>query len=173
MMKVWRRPATTAAIIGICTAMAFGDAEASNLRAKLIGFNEVPSISTQASGQFRATINQADTELAYDLEFSGLSAPVTQSHVHLGQVGVSGGVMFFLCGTATSPGPAGTPTCPPSGKVSGVVTAANVIGPAGQGISAGQFADVLRAIRAGFSYANVHSTKFPAGEIRGQIKTDD
>jgi hypothetical protein len=53
------------------------------------------------------------------------------------------------------------------------VTAAKVIGPDGQGIEPGAFAEALKAIRSGFAYANVHSTKWPAGEIRGQIRGDD
>ncbi len=63
----------------------------------------------------------------------------------------------------------GTPVCPQTGKVTGTITAANVIGPAGQGIAAGEFAEALRAVRKGVAYANVHSSKYPAGEIRGQI----
>jgi hypothetical protein len=53
--------------------------------------------------------------------------------------------------------------------VSGTLTATNVITQTGQGISAAEFAEVIRAIRAGFAYANVHSDLFPGGEIRGQI----
>ena len=97
---------------------------------------------------------------------------MTQSHIHIAQKGVSGGIIVFRCETATNPGPAGTPKCPgPSaGTVNGVVTAANVIGPAGQDITAGAFDELIRAMVAGVTYANVHSTKFPAGEIRGQIR---
>jgi len=50
------------------------------------------------------------------------------------------------------------------------VSAANVIGPAGQGIAATEFAEVLKAMREGVTYANVHSTLYPGGEIRGQIR---
>jgi hypothetical protein len=53
--------------------------------------------------------------------------------------------------------------------VSGTITAANVIGPAGQGIAATQLAELIRAIRAGAAYANVHSSIWPGGEIRGQL----
>ena len=81
--------------------------------------------------------------------------------------------MVFLCGTATNPGPAGTPTCPQSGTVSRTVTAADAIGPTGQGITAGEMGRVVDAIRAGAAYGNVHSVMFPAGEARGQLRRGD
>jgi hypothetical protein len=55
-----------------------------------------------------------------------------------------------------------------------VVDPADIIGPASQGIEAGSFAEAVRAMRAGATYANVHSTRWPAGEIRGQLRrTED
>ena len=80
--------------------------------------------------------------------------------------------MIWLCQTATNQPPAGpsVPVCPtPSGTVTGTVTAANVIGPAGQGIDPGQFAELVAAIRAGATYVNVHSVKYPGGEVRAQV----
>jgi CHRD domain len=133
------------------------------------GFEEVPAVSTGASGEFSAQISHDETEIAYELSYSGLEGNVTQAHIHIGQAGVNGGVSVFLCGTAVSPGPPGTQTCPQSGTVTGTLTASNVIGPAGQGVSAGEFAELVRAIRAGATYANVHSSKFPGGEVRAQI----
>ena len=146
-----------------------------SLRANLVGFEEPPSISTTGSGEFRARISFDQTMFEYELRFQGLVGNVTQSHIHIGQRGVSGGISIWLCGTASNPGPAGTPSCggPHAGVVAGVVTAANVIGPAGQGIAAGEFAEVLAAMRAGAAYANVHSTLYPGGEIRGQIRVRD
>jgi hypothetical protein len=35
------------------------------------------------------------------------------------------------------------------------------------------FAELVRAIRAGYAYANLHTTRFPSGEIRGQINDRD
>jgi hypothetical protein len=56
-----------------------------------------------------------------------------------------------------------------SGAVSGVLTQANMIGPAGQGIEPAEFAEIVAAIRAGVAYVNVHSSVFLGGEIRGQL----
>jgi hypothetical protein len=53
--------------------------------------------------------------------------------------------------------------------VSGTITSADVIGPAGQGIAPGEFDELVRALREGATYANVHTTLYPGGEIRGQI----
>ena len=47
--------------------------------------------------------------------------------------------------------------------------APNVVGPAGQLIAAGEFEELVKAIHAGVTYANVHSSVLPLGEIRGQI----
>jgi hypothetical protein len=47
-----------------------------------------------------------------------------------------------------------------------------VIGPDAQGIAPGEFAELVRAMRAGVTYANVHTTTHGGGEIRGQI-TDE
>jgi hypothetical protein len=96
------------------------------------------------------------------------------AHIHFGQHGVNGGIMVWLCQTAVNVSPvASTPQCPQSGTVSGVVSATDVVGPAGQGIAAAEFAEMAKAINAGVAYVNVHSAKFPGGEIRGQLRDDD
>lgn len=135
----------------------------------LHGFQEVPAISTSARGAFVADIK--GDSIRYELRYDALQGEVRQAHIHLGQRDVNGGVSVFLCQTATNPDPTGlAPTCsPPPARVSGTLTAANVIGPASQGIAAGEFAELLRAIRAGKAYVNVHSDTFPGGEVRGQV----
>src|SRR5262245_41034903 len=98
----------------------------------------------------------------YELTYDGLEAAVTQAHIHFGQFFVSGGISVFLCNTEGFPDPSGlAPTYPQSGTVTGTITAENVIGLGVQGIAAGEFAELLTAIRSGVSYANVHSAKFP------------
>jgi hypothetical protein len=53
--------------------------------------------------------------------------------------------------------------------VEGTITLGDVIGPAGQGLAAMEFDELLRAMRAGKTYVNVHSDKHPSGEIRGGV----
>ena len=139
----------------------------------LTGFEEVPSVSTVASGTFDARISNDDSQIDWELSYSDLEGAVQQAHIHFGQKGVNGGISIWLCGNPNPPTivpPPGTQTCPPPpATISGTATAANVVGPAGQGIAAGEFAELIRAMRAGKTYANVHSSKFPGGEIRSQI----
>lgn len=143
---------------------------AETIRIPLVSFEEVPSVSSVARGSFRADINATASQLAYQLDYAGLQGEVRQAHIHFGQRGVNGGISVFLCQTATNVDPTGlAPTCPASGSVSGVLTIANIFGPAGQGITAGEFAELVAAIRAGVAYVNVHSSTFPGGEVRGQL----
>ena len=175
-----RKAAAIAALVISAAALTVGFAQGfKSISESLIGYEEVPSVSTVASGEFRARISDDDTRIDYELSYADLEGAVTQAHIHIGQKGVNGGISVWLCGNP-SPGPppinppAGTPACLPSpATITGTLTADNVVGPAGQGIAAGEFAELIQAIRAGKTYANVHSTKFPGGEIRSQIEHGD
>ena len=161
-------------VLGFGLTLGAAEKETSHLRAKLDGIHETnPStIITDGTGTLTATVND-DTSITYTLSYKNLSTPVTQAHIHIGATKITGGVSIFFC-TNLGNGPAGTPTCPNdatnSGTVTHTVTAADVVGPAGQGIPAGDMKDVVRAIASGVTYANVHTTAHPAGEIRGQIR---
>jgi hypothetical protein len=180
------KPATLA---GALAAVAFSvtasaDDKQDKFRAGLSGYNEVHfiaaptpalrgAVSTQASGSFRAEIDDRAQAIDYELSYQGLEGSVTQAHIHFGQRHTVGGIVVWLCQTAGTPAPAAvaavTPECPPSGTVSGTIRPAQVLAVTGQGIDPGEFAELLRAIRAGATYANVHSTLFPPGEIRGHL----
>ena len=145
-------------------------AVAQTIQASLEGFQEVPAFSTGASGTFKAKIDDVAGTITFELSYSGLEGAVAQAHIHVGQAGANGGISAFLC-TNLGNGPAGTQSCPASpATVTGVIQASDVVGPTDQGVAAGEFAELVRAIRAGVSYANVHSALSPGGEIRGQIK---
>jgi CHRD domain len=138
-------------------------------RARLNGFNETPSISTVAHGDFAARLVNSST-LEFTLRYSALEGgSAAQAHIHLGQRHVAGGVSAWLCGGG------GQAACPAgaSATINGTVTAANVTGPANQGIAVGEFNELVRAMRAGATYVNVHTPTFGSGEIRGQVRSGD
>ena len=172
-------PIVTALALATATSAVLAD-DGDKIRAKLIGYSEVPSVSTVASGEFEARISRDEQFIDFELTYRGLQGTVTQSHIHFGQRHTAGAIVIWLCGTATNPGPAGTQTCPPSTAtgvtVTGTLRAADVVVPpattGAQQISAGELAEVIAAIRAGAAYANVHTNLSPAGEIRGQIGRD-
>jgi len=137
----------------------------------LTGYQETPSVSSPGTGSFTADIDEG--VITYVLTYSGLSAPAFVSHIHFGNRFVAGNVSVFLCGGG------GKPACPPGtvteATVTGTIIPADVIGPAAQGIAPGDFDELVRAIRAGVTYVNVHTPLpfFPGGEIRGQINDED
>ena len=141
--------------------------------ANLRGTNEVPVVSTPASGRFTAVIDDDAETVDWELSFEGLQATVPQAQIHFAQPNVNGGIMVWFCGSATNPGPTGTPACPQSGTIEGTFRPANVLAVTPQGIAAGEFAEFVRALRSGLAYANVHTATSPGGEIRGQIKPGD
>jgi len=139
------------------------------VRAKLVGTEEVPVVSTQANGDFEARI-EADGSISYKLSYEGLEGGNTLfAHIHIGQRNVNGGVMTFLCGGGTKP-----TACPgPSGTVEGTIAATDILSVATQQVPAGAFDEFKRALFNGVAYVNVHTTASPGGEIRGQVKDDN
>jgi hypothetical protein len=157
-------------------AIVFADGGFRRIREFLKGFEEVPAVSTVADGEFRARISNDQTQIQWELSYSDLESAVQQAHIHLGQKDVNGGITVFLC-TNLGNGPAGTQLCPPSpATISGTIMAADVSPPIpatlaarNQGLNTGELDELIRAIRAGKTYVNVHTTDRPGGEIRSQI----
>jgi len=156
------------ALLVVSIAIASGGKRNFNTRG-LNGYEENPDISTVASGSFKATVDEDAQTVNYELTYSGLEGDVQQAHIHFGKPAINGGVSLFLCSNLGN-GPAGTPSCPQSGTVSRTVPASDIVGPTAQGIEAGNLSELVAAMRAGHAYANVHSSKWPGGEIRAQIK---
>ena len=126
-------------------------------------------MSTSANAHFDARISKDGMEIAWELSYSALEGTVTQSHIHVGNAGTNGGVSAFLC-TNLGNGPAGTQACPQGpATISGTIAAVDVIGPAGQGVAAGELDELIAAMRVGATYVNIHSTIWPGGEVRSQI----
>ena len=177
MDQRWRRTFTVGAaavvLVGGTVAVASGDdgrVRRNGVAERLSGYEEDPLVlSTTGTGTFRARIDSSSREISYRLSYSSLEGNVSQAHIHLGGRHQSGGISVFLC-TNLGNGPAGTQACPAApATITGTIRPADVIGPSPQGITAGQFDELVAAIRAGVTYVNVHSTLYPGGEIRAQL----
>jgi hypothetical protein len=159
----------------LALAIAAGTALANGprvLRADLSGDEEVPAVFSTGKGELRLLVYPGRNTIAYELSYSSLLADATQAHIHFGQPSVNGNISVFLCSNLGN-GPDGTQACPlRSGTVSGLITADQVVANAApQGIAAGDIDALIDVLREQLTYVNVHSTRFPGGEIRGQIGT--
>ncbi len=168
---------TAALALGVIALAAAPLAAAQDrISGSLVSFEEVPSVSSVATGKFDAQINSNETAIDWKLSYADLEGAVQQAHIHFGQTGVNGGITVFLC-TNLGNGPAGIQPCPaPPATISGTIMAADVspnipatAAARTQGIDTGELAELIRAIRAGVTYVNVHSTTWPGGEIRSQV----
>lgn len=149
-------------------AMAGGG---NNIRERLSGFEETPlALSTPGKGTFELRLDK--TAVSYRLSYGDLEAPVTQARIHFGAEGQSGGISVFLCSNLGN-GPVGTQECPAQpATITGTIAPEDVIGPVAQGIDPGEFDELVDAAQADATYANVHTEKYPAGEIRAQLELE-
>lgn len=161
---------TIALVLALSLPLGLSAADPPRFRAQLSGSSEVPTIHTDATGRFHSYL--ASDGLHYELVYRDLAGgAVSQAHIHLGERHTNGGVMVWLCSNlASPPTPAGVPACPASsGRVIGIISSMDVVGPSAQGVSPGDFRALVKALHKGTAYANVHTEGFASGEIRGQI----
>jgi hypothetical protein len=168
------RLAAVASVAGVVLAAITGSAALArggqdSFRERLTGYEETPlALSTAGSGQVRLTIDEHEQEISFRLSYANLEGAVSVAHIHFGARAQTGGVSVWLCGGG------GRPACPPApATVTGTITPDNVVGPAAQGIAAGEFEELVDAIQAGATYVNVHSSLHTGGEIRAQLEPDD
>lgn len=164
--------------VACALVLAAAPARADHFSAKFSGFEEVGGLGAGQTGAIRSDgkgslsldLDRRNQALTFTLEYSGLSADVTQAHIHFGKRHVAGGIMVFFCSNLANP-PAGTQPCPAGGgTVTGTIMAADVVGPAAQNVTPGDFGAIVDALDSDTAYGNIHTVKFPAGEIRGQIR---
>ena len=146
--KTWVAGRPQRALIVSGVANGRPDAKTVKFTAALNSGQVVPHLkgaSSGAAGRFTATLN--GTALKWTLSFSHLSGAASAAYIHMGARGVSGGVLVPLCAPCTSPAaPSFTMTS------TSKVTQAEI-----------------SALEAGKTYVNVHTAKYPNGEIRGQV----
>jgi hypothetical protein len=110
-------------------------------RVTLSGSNEVPPVSSGASGSGTVTVG-ADCSVTADIKVSGMTA--TAAHIHQGAPGANGGVIVPFTKSGDNQF-----TAPPGAKMN---------------------ADQCAAYKAGNTYVNVHSAAHASGEVRAQLK---
>lgn len=138
-MKTMISTLALAAAFTAVLAVAPVSAEMLAFKADLKGASEVPPADTAATGTATVDVDTATKEVKWTIQFSGLSGDATAAHFH---------------GPAAEGENAG-PAVDISGKIeSGSATFTDA-----------QLAD----LQAGKMYINIHSAKFPDGEIRGQV----
>lgn len=168
-----RRLAVSIAVVAVISASTVVLAQGfKKISEFLNGYEETPSaVSTTGNGTFNARISKDGSRIDWELSYEALEGNVLQAHIHFGQKSVTGPISVFLC-TNLGNGPAGTQLCPPPpATITGTIMAADVTaGAAERGIAAGEMEELLNAIRAGATYVNVHSSRWPGGEIRSQIE---
>ena len=163
-------------------------APAQEVHAKCDGYQVVSSQSSGGSATFKANVDRVDKTIEYELHYNNLEGDIIQSHIHFSRPGSNGGIILFLCTNAGNTPSSATPAplCPGTreGTVTGILHATDVVylpfgnqfppPPAGtQGISPGDFDNVVRALDAGATYVVVHTKAQPTGELRGQIPAHD
>jgi hypothetical protein len=137
--------------------------------ANLTGTLEVPPSGSPGTGFAMVVLDLAANTMQVDVTFSGLEAGTTASHIHCCLAspfltGVSVGV------ATTTPTFTGFPLGVTSGSYSHLfdLTLASSYNPAFDGVTvAAKEATLVAGILAGETYLNIHTTQFPAGEIRG------
>lgn len=188
MSRCWKIASAAVAALTLAVPAASWADDRKHLETELTGFREVHApnlgigaIFSTGSGRLKLRVDERAREIRYDLSYEFPDAAgtpvagaqfVNQAHLHFGQKHTTGGITVWLCQSVDSPGPAGTPICPsPSGSVSGIIRPANVIGLPTQGLPGGDpgFDALLEALRTAAVYGNVHTDRFPPGEIRGQL----
>jgi hypothetical protein len=160
----------TVVSLGLASLLTVPSAAIAGARAKLDGYQENPSISTDATGRFRTKLKRWENAIEFRLSYSNIESPVRFAHIHLAQRHVNGGIVVWLCNN-TGNSPIAVDPCPQGGgSVEGVITPASITGADAQGLAPGEFDELLDAIDRRATYVNVHSDAFPGGEIRGQIR---
>ena len=153
------RLASLAAIAAAIVLGACGGSNSTKFGATLNGANETPAVVTNGTGT--GTFTLSGTMVTYNITATGLSGNATASHIHVGGTTAAGPIVLPFPASAIVNGAGGAVT------VSGTFTTADVVPQTNPPINT--LDDLLVQMRAGNTYANIHTAAHPGGEIRGQI----
>lgn len=140
-MHLKRTLLATAAVLAFSAMPAY--AEMMNFTADLTGASEVPPADTTATGKVEATFDTESKVFTWTVNYEGLSGDATGAHFH---------------GPAAE-GAVADPVVPLADPLASPITG-----------NATLTDDQATQLQGGQWYFNIHTAKFPDGEIRGQVK---
>lgn len=133
-------------------------AEEKSFKAMLSGSESVPAVETMAKGDATFTLIKDEKALSYYVTVSDIEN-VTAAHIHLGKKGENGPPVALITNEKKA------------GKFSGTLAEGTITKKELMGSLMGKSVeDLVKQIKKGNAYLNVHTDKYPNGEIRGQIK---
>lgn len=151
------------AMAGLANNVYAGEGNSMNFTASLKGREEVPPVDTNAQGQAIFHVSKDGDSISYKLIAANIEN-VLMAHIHVAPPGVNGPVVVWLYPEA--PPPQLIPGRFDGVLATGTFTAADLVGP----LAGASLDDLITEIQAGNTYVNVHTSQYPGGEIRGQIK---
>ncbi len=134
-----------ALVLAALLATASAAFAATGFQGTLSGLNEVGPNASPGTGTATVILNDAGTEIAYNVSYSGLVGTVTAAHIHKAPVGVNGGVVIGFS--------------PPVGTTAGSFNG-----------TAPMTALMVADLMAGLYYVNIHTTSYAGGEVRAQLE---
>ena len=142
-------------VIGLAT---YSFAAEKSFKAMLVGSESVPAVETMAKGDATFTPIKDEEGLSYYVTVSDIDN-VTAAHIHLGKKGENGPPVALITNDNKA------------GKFSGTIAEGTITKKDLMGSMTGKSVeDLIKQIKKGNAYLNVHTDKYPNGEIRGQIK---
>ena len=126
--------------------------------ATLGGGDETPILLSGAAGTAEVAIDTTAKEFAVTLRIFNIPTTTTAGHIHVGSKGIAGPIVIDFPAIA--------------GRLGDFVTTFRVgeaAFRANAAIGINTIDDVIQAVANGNAYVNIHTTTFPAGEIRGQL----
>ena len=135
---------------------AYGQAQSQQFTAKMTGTQEVPPKDTKGTGTATFVPTPDQMTLAYRVDSS--TNYNTMANIHKGKAGENGPIVITFF---TSPTPGGIVPFTAHGNL----RANDLEGP----LAGKQITDLIKMIKDGEAYVNVHTVQNPNGEIRGQI----
>ena len=140
MRKLFEKSKPALAILSVVLAACATMSMNKDVKVTLSGANEVPPVTTSASGSGNITV-AADKSVSGSISTSGVAG--TAGHIHIGAAGKNG--------------PVAVPLAKSGGSGWSV--------PAGAKLTDDQY----ESFKKGELYVNIHSAANKAGEIRGQL----